>query len=745
MTEYDAPIEQPAEAAAWRGPERQPESPLRVVHRCLRGRYGWALLLGAALSIPGAVAGYLAAWPRYESTGLVRVAPTLPKILYESDENELPPLFESFVAAQASFLKTRRVLDRAAESPALREVGWPSGADGIALLEERLSVTTRPKTELIVVSVSHDEPVMAQRAVNAVLDAYQELYGEQSGLVVSATERTLEERHRELERELAATQERILRLAEQHGTDNLDELHEARVAQLAKLEGIITDLNLRIADLESRSAQGNADSEASGALAVVTAAQSPEQLAASDAVLAKLLGERMTLESQIESLKTKFTPEHRTMQDLARRLAAANSEIERRASWLLQAVETGGSVVTVGATRDQLLVLRDRYQKLRDDTSAAALQLGRARLSIGSLKDQVADIKRRLMETSQRLEAIRVENQNIAAGRVSIAARGDLPVAPASDKRIPLAVAGGMGGMGLGVGVIFAIGFVRRSFRFIDDVERVGSAIPLLGTLPDLKTGDAQRDDLAALSVHHLRNMLLLRAPTPRGRGLVFVVTSASAGDGKTSLTAALGMSFAVAGHRTLLVDADLVGRGLSRQLGMNRAPGLCEAILRGDAEHEITETGITSLWALPAGKSDGLRPEALSHLALRRIVNAVSARFDVVLIDSGPILGSLEANLVSTLADRVVVTVSRGQSAALVQAAVERLARIGAVCAGMVFNRANPIDMRRSISHVSMHGESMRSLAPGPAAPRQPSRPGELLRAVRARLPGRGTDEAAA
>src|SRR5690606_10587688 len=73
--------------------------------------------------------------------------------------------------------------------------------------------------------------------------------------------------------------------------------------------------------------------------------------------------------------------------------------------------------------------------------------------------------------------------------------------------------------------------------------------------------------------------------------------------------------------------------------------------------------------------------------------------RFEIVLIDTGPLLGSLEANLVAGLSDAVVLVVSRGQDSKLVNACIQRLRRIGVHCAGVVFNRAEVQDFERSFA----------------------------------------------
>ena len=87
----------------------------------------------------------------------------------------------------------------------------------------------------------------------------------------------------------------------------------------------------------------------------------------------------------------------------------------------------------------------------------------------------------------------------------------------------------------------------------------------------------------------------------------------------------------------------------------------------------------------------------------------AIETPEGVVLIDTGPILGSIEATPVCAAADAVILTVARGQQRPLVEKALQHLLSIGARFAGVVFNRAQTRDFERSISGMSLRsGEAM-------------------------------------
>ena len=717
------------------GPAARAVNPLHMVHRRLRGRYRYAVPLALLLAAPFAFLAYTLVEPTYKSTGLIQVRPSLPRLLYTTEENQVPPLFDSFMQAQVSFLQSRRVLDRAVADPKLAQAGWPQGPNGVGRLQRTLSVRTGRGSQVIAVSVSDQNPGNAQIAVNAVLAAYQEIYGEQGELSVSQKERQLVEREATLDRELQGLRERIFQIADEYGADTLEKLHAARISEMERLDAELSQLNFLIAGAKQRAELAGPAPEGGGG---ESARPISEQVAALDPQLARLIAEESRTQARYESLSARYGPNHRDMKRLREQIEEVRAAIDLRTESLLSSGVGAADAAALAASDpaaalEQLESRKAQYEALHERASREAISLGRKKLQIASLTEQADEKKALLDDTRRRLESIRVESTHSQTGRVVIAQRGDRPVSTDTDRRLPLAAAGAGLGVVISFGCFFLVGFLRDGYRYIDEFESVDAAAPLLGTLPDLSTGDIESDELAALSVHHLRNVLQLR--DGRKDHLVYTITSATSGDGKTSLTLALGMSFAVSGRRTLLLDSDLVGRGLTHELGLDGREGLYQAI---EAENpgetlngEIHPTRIDNLWALPAGFADEFEPEKLSHRNLSMLIGALRREYDVVLIDTGPLLGSLEANLVAVLSDGVVLTISRGRSPKLVDASLERLRRLGARCAGLVFNKATAQDLERSVSHFSFHSQSLRS------QPRQDrevgkGRSGLLSRAVR-------------
>ncbi len=239
--------------------------------------------------------------------------------------------------------------------------------------------------------------------------------------------------------------------------------------------------------------------------------------------------------------------------------------------------------------------------------------------------------------------------------------------------------------------------WLRRKYRYSDEAGATAAQpIPLLGILPilDEDCDDPEQLGSASYSVHQIR--VTLRAQAREVGPATYLITSSTSGEGKTSLTMSLGLSLAASKLRTLIIDADLVGRSLSRNLRTTDLEGFSEALKEGTLRNRLRRVA-DGLTILPAGKLYRSQGCAVSQAAARVLLNEAKKHYDVVLMDTGPLLGSLEAAVLAQEVDGVIFTIARGQQRKLVERALHRLSELGSKVVGMVFNRAKPDDFYSS------------------------------------------------
>jgi capsular exopolysaccharide synthesis family protein len=263
------------------------------------------------------------------------------------------------------------------------------------------------------------------------------------------------------------------------------------------------------------------------------------------------------------------------------------------------------------------------------------------------------------------------------------------PDAPSAPPRRLLEAAALLVGLMLGIVASLLLERGRPRVRTWRDLAR-SSGYPVVGRIPPSRAlhkgpAEAFSDIQAASSFRILRANL--EPQLREGQVDVIIVTSPSPSDGKTTVTTLLGEALGRLGMRVLLVDADLRRPGFSRVTGVAPRPGLAE-VLRG-------ETSV--LGAAQKGWSDNVwilatahDPEAGDLLARRftEVIDEAKESFDLILIDTPPILSTDDARTMATMAKGILLVVSRGTLARSMSEAVLAIEALQAPLMGIVANR---------------------------------------------------------
>ena len=136
-----------------------------------------------------------------------------------------------------------------------------------------------------------------------------------------------------------------------------------------------------------------------------------------------------------------------------------------------------------------------------------------------------------------------------------------------------------------------------------------------------------------------------------------------------------------------------------------------------------------------PVGVDARFGPENVRRIDLERLVSQVRSDYDIILVDTGPLLGSLESTPVMAISDGVVLSVRRGRSRTKLEDCVNRLKVVGTECIGVILNCAARSDCNRYVSEASLAAaeEERKGRAASGAVPenRQPGERNILVKAV--------------
>jgi capsular exopolysaccharide synthesis family protein len=330
--------------------------------------------------------------------------------------------------------------------------------------------------------------------------------------------------------------------------------------------------------------------------------------------------------------------------------------------------------------RSQISALANQIKSLgRNPTSAAA----------SALLNQEAVLKEQLaqMEVSGAVNT----------GEVALVTPALSPVSPSSPKPAQDALLGLAAGLALGLGAAFLWESLDDRLSSKEAAERAGG-VPVLAMTPLVPSGrrpeptvatSAEPSSPAAEAYRSLRTSLQFARQERRLRAIV--VTSPAVGDGKTSTLANLGVVFAQAGERVLLVSCDLRRPKIGEYFGLDESVGLTSVLLGQDTLEEalVPVPGIDRLTLLPAGPIPPNPAELLNGGRVQDIFGQLSEQFDLVLIDSPPVLPVTDAAILSQYADATLMLAAAGQTRrADLHRAAEKLNQVGATILGIVLNK---------------------------------------------------------
>ncbi len=740
--------------------EPQQQNLWHLVTDRMAGRWKYAVPLAILLAGGLAFAGYHSTEPKYESSGIIRVAPRIAPVMRETPETGVMPFYTQFVQSQAQLLQSHRVLDRAVQSLDLSQFPWQDREEALRDIRRHLSARADRQSELISVTFQADSGRIAQEVLNAVLTAYDELYGSVEGEDVRRKMQALNTNRSEQRNRLSQVRNEIQDLIAStgyavHSFSNLIEQraslifeYEAELRQLRHQLEVERDLNPEV-DPEGAETASETDRAADDFV------PSEEQLRQFDPELERLFRLREDAQYAFEEAQQRFTERHYDYRQAQRRLERREEqyreqlEIARFEFLALgdDAFEELGEVAAIPVIRRRIELLEAEVQQHRESTR----ELSELQLRIDDLRTRESSYEQELNDISRRIRELDVESESVLQGRISIAARGDRPSSPNRDQRLTRAAMGAVAGFGTGFGLLFLLGTIDRRAYTAGQIAHDSQQLRLLGILPALpkKRADMEESAVAAHCVHQIRNQLESMTRQIKGSPVI-AVTSAYQGDGKTSLTLALGASYAASGYRTVLVDTDLVGQSLTQDCRLEKEAGLKEYML-SDPKDRIPVPAVAAgaLDVVPVGTSNRFGPESIRRVLLERMLDDLRGRYEIILLDTGPFPGSIESLPVATAADGVLFTLWRGRRWTRLRESVELLRSSGGTCLGLVLNyaRASDCDYYVSKSSVSQLALPERRTAAAGTAPgaasvggngRPPVRPRNvLMRAMEARNEG--------
>ena len=395
-----------------------------------------------------------------------------------------------------------------------------------------------------------------------------------------------------------------------------------------------------------------------------------------------LMQRRAALQAELDSARERYLPDHPSVTRLRTELQATETSMNRAANEVRNSIRANYEAAASAETN-----LRQQVNTLEGDTLAEQDRSVRY-----NTLAREADTNRQIYDgLLQRYRALNAA-AGITASNIAVVDQAEVPTSPSSPNLPRNVLLAMVLGLALAGAVVFLRDQMDDRLRIPEDVEsKIG--LPLLGVIPTAEDGNpvgALDDPKSPIAESYNALRTTLMHSTREGLPRLLLVTSAQASEGKTTTSYAIARSFARVGKNVLLMDADLRRPNVHKVADVPNKAGM-STLLVGEAS--LADVAVRSTYPglsiVPAGPIPPSPAELLSSPRMAALLEQVEAEYDLVVIDSAPILGLADSTELAALVDGValVVEANRGRGGQL-KGALRRLRALNPVLVGAVLTK---------------------------------------------------------
>ncbi|MFC4993730.1 GumC family protein [Rubritalea tangerina] len=650
----------------------------------LKNRYGIILLTFILVVLTAAVITYVMP-KKYEATAVVKINPLGTKNQMLSTGGQSTLMTRQFFGTQFKIIESDEVLKRAAEMTQLPQKLQISTADAILLLKSGLSTRQERGTDLIEISMRmvKNDRELVKPVTEAIALAYSEMRSSQE---IKRREQTRFELDRKIQKHEDIVEDyrnRLLEFSTKTGIIYFDRYNSGGTTDVVRRdvqqENLLYDEAVKSRDelaLQVKNLVGLDDdtliSHVAGlnrpesAVLSRTYEQYQEAKREKAGAMAQGLGENHPLvkqyDSQISILREDLDAKVLKVRDLLKvLLAEAEAKVQR---------------------------LKESAEKSEGEARNTAQDYTLFTTYKNDYEDAVQTLN--TLRTSNVLEELQ-ENMSIEPIEFYAFPKEPEVADYVSPNWILNMALGTVAGLVFGVGIAFALELMDTSVKSLEDVERY-LQVPVLAVVPKdvgvLHKQSTSSPDAEAYRI--LRTNIEFNRPNQNDNAIT--VVSGGAGEGKSTTLVNLAYICAQGGYSTLMIDADLRRPRLHTFFDIANSVGLTNFLTTDlPLEEVILQTPVENLYFMPSGILPADAAGILNSRRMSELIQEVKDRFDLVLVDSPPILGVSDASVISSEVDLTMIVVQhRKLPRNMLLRVKQAVENVGGTVLGVVLNNVD-------------------------------------------------------
>ena len=536
-----------------------------------------------------------------------------------------------------------------------------------------LSVQPVPESRLVNLSFDSPDPNFSARVVNAIAEGFIASSLERRMGTTSYAKTYLEDQLAQTKTKLEQSERNLVEFAQKEGLVSTGEDGTSLATQN------LTDLNGALAAAQSQRIRAEARwRQASGGGAM------PSDMLATSGIggLQSQLG---ALQTQYQQKLQLFKPEYPEMQQLKGQIDEVKRQIGAEQSAIRASVKA-----EYAASMSQENMLKSQIGSLRTQ----ALDVDSRSIEYTILKRET-DTNRQLYDSLlQRYKEVGAAS-DVRSNNITIVdrAQGGYRFKPSLVQNLALGI---LAGLILGFLSAVVLEFLDDSLKTPEDIEQK-LRLAVLGIIPKLGAKDsvasASSDPRSSFSEAYRSVRTTLQFATDHGVPRSLLITSPSAGEGKSTTALALARNLAQVGKRVLLVDSDLRNPSLHKMLGLKADVGLSNLLAGGSTlAHALQHTAEERLHVLLAGPLPPNPAELLSGTKFISMLTVAAEHYDQIVIDGPPVLGLADAPILSNYVESTLLVIGSAHTrTSTAQSALKRLMSARARVIGALLTKYDP------------------------------------------------------
>ncbi|MEM6312890.1 MAG: polysaccharide biosynthesis tyrosine autokinase [Planctomycetota bacterium] len=672
-------------------------------------RRRWVILLCLLLSIGGSVWYLMRAEPVYQSIATVKISPSTPRLVGDGvggggSRNYLNT--EIMVMQSSQMLEAVIRKPGLLEGPSIKDTDNPGGT-----VAGMLDITVAGDTDVIFISAEGLDPNDTREVANALLEAYLSENRVDAQSQAKVFKDILEDEIAGSDLELEEIHQRKIEMSRKVGTLD-DGSSNIMISQLGSLEAEINRAFTAVLDLEVMLRQIAEAGDDEGLLRAL--------LPLADDRNGDLWGSLRALERERQLISLRLGEKNKQVEMLDARIALLRAELESIDKSVME-----NAIRAIQVEYDAAKARYETLQQAYDTQLTAAFDANEERAEYQRLlaRERRLNAQQDLMLARLQEIDVNTEVSGMNVTPLDFAKTGS-QIAPKATQVLGMGLV--LGAM-LGMGLAFLLEWADPRIRDAEEIQALLD-VSVLGAVPALDKRENHGDKALHVANHpnteaseafrDIRTVVYFelgisgpggtrieRADGPKALpgvvgGQMILVTSPLSGDGKTTSACNLAAAVADSGKRTLLLDADCRRPSVARYLRVGSDHGLTNVL--GVEEPElpldkaIQNTSVDNLDVLPCGPVPDRPAEMLNSDRFAEMMETLRQRYDVIIVDSPPVLPVTDARVLSDKADATILVLRAGSSTRRsARHAVDSLLRVNAHLVGVLVNGV-PVKKKR-------------------------------------------------